>query len=68
MTFCKKTIKVCYCDPEAFIILAQCNFLLGDLGEALDWVNKTIDMVPQYYPALLLKDILKKEIEKKYEK
>lgn len=65
--FCKKTIKIFYCDPEAFLILAQCNFLIGELGEALDWVNKTINMVPEYYPAILLKDIVKKEIEKKYQ-
>ena len=68
ITFCKITIYICYCDPEAFLILAQCNFLLGELGEALDWVNKTIDMVPEYYPAILLRDILKREIEKKYQK
>jgi len=40
---------------------------MGDLGEALDCVNKTIDIVPEYYPALLLKDILKKEIDKKHQ-
>ena len=65
--FCKKTLNIYYCDPEAFLILAQCNFLMGDLGEALDCVNKTIDIVPEYYPALLLKDILKKEIDKKHQ-
>ena len=66
ITFCKKTVDIYYCDPEAFLILAQCNFLLGDLGESLDWINRTIDMVPDYHPAILLKDIVKKEIEKKY--
>lgn len=66
--FCKKTLKLYYCDPEAFLILAQCHYLLGDLGEALDCVNKTADMVPNYYPAILLKDILKKAIEKKHAK
>ena len=65
ITFCRKTLKLYYCDPEAFLILAQCHFLLGDLGEALDCVNRTIDMVPEYYPAKLLKNVLKEEIDKK---
>ena len=68
ITFCKKTVDIYYCDPEAFLILAQCYFLLGNLGEALDWINKTISMVPDYHPAKLLKDIVKKEIDKKYQK
>ena len=67
ITFCKKSIKLCYCDPEALLILGQCNLLLGNLGEALDSVNRILDIAPEYYPALLLKDILKKEIAKKHE-
>ena len=68
MRFCKKTLNIYFCDPEALLILAQCNFLLGNLGEALDSINRTLDMVPEYYPAILLKGILKKEIEKRQRK
>lgn len=65
ITFCKKTLKLFYCDPEAFLILSQCYFLLGDLGEALDCVNRVNDMVEDYYPAILFQKIIKEEIEKK---
>ncbi len=61
--FCKKSIKLLYCDPEAFLILAQCQYLLNDIGEALDSVNRTLAMVPDYYPAKLFRKIIKEKIE-----
>ena len=64
ITFCKKTLKIFYSDPEALLILAQCSFLLGNLSDAFDYVNRTLDMVPEYYPAILLKDVLKKHQSK----
>ena len=65
IVFCKKTLRLCYCDPEAFLILSQCYFLKGDNGEALDCVNRTLDMVSDYYPAILFKKIIKDKIDKK---
>ena len=65
ITFCKKTLKLFYCDPEAFLILSQCYFLIGELGEALDCVNRINAMVDDYFPAILFRKILKEEIEKK---
>lgn len=67
ITFCKKTLNLFYSDPEAFLILSQCYFLLGDLGEALDCINKVNSMVSEYYPALLFEKIIREEIDKKYQ-
>lgn len=66
ITFCEKSLKLFYVDPEAFLILAQCHYLTGDLGEALDCVNRINALVSDYYPTILFRDILKKEIAKKY--
>lgn len=63
--FCKKTLMVFYADPEAFLILSQCYFLLGNLGEALDCVNRINAMIQGYYPTILFEKIIKEEIEKK---
>ena len=68
ITFCKKTLKLFYSDPEAFLILSQCHYLLGDLGEALDCINRVNCMVDDYFPAKLFEHILREEIKKKYEK
>lgn len=65
ITFCKKTLRLFYCDPEAFLILSQCYFLKGELGEALDCINRVNNMVENYYPAIIFKKIIKDEIEKK---
>lgn len=67
ISFCKKSLRLIYFDPEALLILAQCQYLKEDLGEALDSVNKTLALEPNYYPALLFKNILKQEIEKKHQ-
>lgn len=66
--FCKKTIGLFNCDPEAMLILSQCYFILGNLGDALDYVNRVNDMIDGYYPAILFREILKEEIKKKHEK
>lgn len=63
--FCKKSIKLHYCDPEAFLILSQCEFLLGNLGEALDAINRINRMVSDYFPAKIFKIIITEEIKKK---
>ena len=68
ITFCKKSLKLFYCDPEAFLILSQCHFLLGDLGEALDCINRINAVVQGYYPTLLFEKIIREEIEKKRNK
>lgn len=65
ITFCKKSMTICDYDPEALIILAQCYFLIGELGEALDVVNKSLVFAPQYYPSKLLREIIFDEINKK---
>ena len=65
ITFCKKTLDLFYSDPEAFLILSQCQFLKGDLGEALDSINRTLAMVDDYYPAILFQKIIREEIENK---
>jgi len=67
ITFCKKTVGLFYSDPEALLIMSQCYFLLGNLGEALDCVNKVNAIVDSYYPAILFRSILKEEIKKKHE-
>ena len=67
ITFCKKTLKLFYSDPEAFLIMSQCYYLIGDLGEALDCINRVNAIVDDYFPALLFKQILKEEIKKKRE-
>jgi tetratricopeptide (TPR) repeat protein len=63
--FCKKSLRYFYSDPEAFLIMGQCQFLLGDIAEALDSTNRTLAIAPAYYPAKLFRAILKKEIEKR---
>ena len=65
ITFLKKSLRVFYSDPEAFLILAQCQFLLADLGEALDSINRTLAIAPTYFPAKLFRNILLEEIEAK---
>ncbi len=63
--FAKKSIQIFYSDPEAFLILSQCQYLIGDLGEALDSVNRVMNMNDSYYPAIIFQKVLKEEIEKK---
>ncbi len=63
ITFCKKSLRLFYCDPEAFLILSQCYFLKNDLGEALDCINRVLNMVYDYYPAIIFRKIILKEIE-----
>lgn len=65
ITFCKKSLRLFYADPEAFLILSQCQYLLGDLAEAMDSINRVLSMVDDYYPAILFRGILKEEITKK---
>ena len=65
VNFCKKSLRYFYSDPEAFLIMSQCQFLLADLGEALDSVNRTLAIAPTYYPAKLFRNILLEEIQKK---
>ena len=66
--FCKKSLQIFYCDPEALLILAQCQYLLGDVGNSLDSINRTLNMVDDYFPAKLFKKILLQEIEKRRKK
>ena len=65
ISFCKKSLRYFYSDPEAFLILSQCQFLLADLGEALDSVNRILAITPTYYPAKLFRNIIVEEINKK---
>lgn len=66
ISFCKKSLSVFYSDPEALLITSQCYYLLKNNADALDMVNRVLDMVPDYFPALIFQNILKEEIEKKY--
>lgn len=68
VTFCKKSLKLFYSDPEAFLILSQCYFLMGNLADALDCMNRINAMVDNYYPTILFEKILREEIKKKREK
>ncbi len=63
ITFCKRSLRLFYCDPEAFLILSQCYFLKGDNSEALELINKVLNMVDDYYPAILFKEIIKNKIK-----
>ena len=65
IVFCKRSLRYFYSDPEAFLILAQCQLLLSDLGEALDSVNRTLAIAPAYYPAKLFRNIILEIIEKR---
>ncbi len=65
LQFLKKTLRQYYCDPEAMIIYSQCQFLLGNLGEALDYVNRIDNMVDGYFPAKLFRLVITEEIKKK---
>ena len=67
IVFCKRSLKLFYCDPEAFLILSQCHYLLGDLGEALDCINRVNDIIDDYFPAIIFDKILRDEIKKKNE-
>ena len=64
INYCKKTLKLYFCDPEAFLILSQCYYLKHDFANARDSVEKVLDMVPNYFPAKVFKAILVEEIEK----
>lgn len=66
--FCKKSLRYFYSDPEAFLIMGQCQFLLNDMGEAMDSVNRILSIAPTYYPAKLFRQILLEEIEKRRNK
>ena len=57
--FCKKSLRVFYADPEAFLILSQCHYLTGDLEEAKDDMARTLAISPTYYPARLFDKVLK---------
>ena len=65
ITFCKRSLKLFYCDPEAFLILSQCYYLKDNLGEALDYINKVLNMVYDYYPAIVFKKIILDKIKTK---
>lgn len=66
--FANKTLRLFYCDPEAFLILAQCEFLLGNLAQALDTVNRVNSMVSDYFPAKVFKMVILDEMNKKNNK
>ncbi len=59
-TFCKKSLDIFYADPEAMLILAQNYFILKDIRHSKYYVDKIIQITPNYYPALLFKDIIEK--------
>ena len=63
ITFCQKSLRLFYADPEALLILSQCQYLLKNGPDALDSVNKVLNMVPDYYPAKIFRNILIEEIE-----
>ncbi len=63
ITFCKKSLRLFYADPEALLILSQCQYLLKNRPDALDSVNRVLCMVPTYYPAKIFRNILMEEIE-----
>ena len=63
ITFCKRSLRLFYCDPEAFLILSQCYYLKGELGESLDCINKVLNMVYDYYPAIIIKKIILDKIK-----
>ena len=63
ITFCKRSLRLFYCDPEAFLILSQCYYLKGELGESLDCINKVLNMVYDYYPAIIFKKIILDKIK-----
>ncbi len=64
ISYCKKTLRLYYCDPEAFLILSQCYYLKNDLIEAYDAIKKVLNMVSNYFPAIVFKNILEEEMKK----
>ncbi len=64
ITFCKKSLQIFYSDPEAFLILSQCQFLVNDLKESLDSINKTLNIAPDYFPAQVFRKVIIDKISK----
>ena len=44
-------------------ILIECYYLKGELGESLDCINKVLNMVYDYYPAIIFKKIILDKIK-----
>lgn len=63
--FLNKSITICPYDPEALLILSQCEFLLGNRGEALDIINKSLVYAPDFFPSKLMKNIILDDINNK---
>ena len=62
ITFLNKSLEFMHQDPEALLILSQCQYLTGKGEEAMDTINKTIEIDKCYFPAIQFKNILEKEL------
>lgn len=55
LEFIEKSKRICYPDPEALFIEAQTFLRCNNNTKALESLNKIIEIVPEYMPALNLK-------------
>lgn len=55
LDFIEKSKKICYPDPEALFIEAQTYLRCNNNTKALHSLNKILEIVPEYTPALNLK-------------
>ena len=60
ISFLKKSLNIFSFDPEASLIVAQCYYLLGNIGDAVDVTNKILAVFEDYYPAILFRNTIKK--------
>lgn len=65
INFCKKSLNIFYSDPEALLIMSQCYYLLKNNGEALDIILRVLDIVPDYFPAIIFEKVIREEIKNK---
>ncbi len=55
LDFIEKSKKICYPDPEALFIEAQTYLRCNNNTQALKTLNKLLEIVPEYLPAVNLK-------------
>ncbi|MBQ3101826.1 hypothetical protein IJC60_02360 [bacterium] len=56
LDFIEKSKRICYPDPEALFIEAQTYLRCNNNTQALKTLNKLLEIVPEYLPALNLKN------------
>jgi len=58
LEFIEKSREICYPDPEGLLIEAQCFYTLGNNEKSLKSLEELLNILPEYVPALELKQQL----------